>query len=99
MTEDERRMAALFNDITRVDTTGHLRLSDRVKIRDYLWAQGWRRDVRPEDVTEAAEAFQQGGMIQTYPNICSSGVGGGEVCMRRKGHDGDHDPDSTEVRL
>ena len=52
-TEDYRRHAVLFNDIThapvRVD---YFRLSDRLALRDYLWAQGWRRDVRSEDVTE-----------------------------------------------
>jgi hypothetical protein len=29
--------------------------------------------------------------------VCGAGVGGGEVCYRREGHDGPHDPDSTEV--
>jgi hypothetical protein len=52
--EDERRRAVLFNDIThapREDAT-YLWLSDRQQLADYLWSQGWRRDVRPEDVTE-----------------------------------------------
>lgn len=49
-TEDYRRYAALFNDITHAPR--HIMFSDRQVLADYLWAQGWRRDVRPEDVTE-----------------------------------------------
>jgi len=51
--EDDRRRAVLFNDIThapREDDT-YWWLSDRQQLADYLWAQGWRRDVRPEDET------------------------------------------------
>lgn len=53
-TEDYRRYAALFNDIGRAPGTGqdYVRFSTRHAICDYLWEQGWRRDVRPEDVTE-----------------------------------------------
>lgn len=53
-TEDYRRKAVLFNDITRAPllSTKWFDFSDRQALTDYLWAQGWRRDVRPEDVTE-----------------------------------------------
>lgn len=53
-TEEYRQWAALFNDITRTPRPRewHLLFSQRRAITDYLWAQGWRRDVRPEDVTE-----------------------------------------------
>lgn len=52
-TEDYRRYAVLFNDIThaRLCSDQYIRFSDRHALADYLWAQGWRRDVRPEDVT------------------------------------------------
>lgn len=50
-TEDYRRFAALFNDITRAPTDQFIHFGTRNDIADYLWAQGWRRDVRPEDVT------------------------------------------------
>lgn len=53
--EDRRRRAALFNDITHTETKTWLMLSDRRAIADHLWAQGWRRNVRPEDVTETRE--------------------------------------------
>jgi hypothetical protein len=52
--EDQRRRAVLFNDIGRAprkDST-YWWLSDRQQLADHLWAQGWRRDVRPEDETE-----------------------------------------------
>lgn len=49
-TEDYRRYAALFNDITRAPVE-RLYFHDRQTLADYLWAQGWRRQVRPEDVT------------------------------------------------
>jgi len=51
-TEEYRQYAALFNDITRADVSQHILFSDRNELTRYLWAQGWRRDVRPEDVTE-----------------------------------------------
>lgn len=53
MTEDERRRAVLFNDITHVPLTeddDSLRFGVRRRLADWLWQQGWRRDVRPEDV-------------------------------------------------
>lgn len=48
-----RQKAILFNDITRVSLPrgGHLLLSERQAIADYLYEQGWRREERPEDVT------------------------------------------------
>lgn len=52
--EDSRCRAVLFNDITHAPL-GHdeyFRFSDRRAIADYLWDQGWRREVRDEDVTE-----------------------------------------------
>ena len=52
MSEDERRRAVLFNDITNAPDLPYMLLSERVSLRDWLWEQGWRRDVRPEDVTE-----------------------------------------------
>jgi hypothetical protein len=51
-TENYRRYAALFNDISRAPR--HIMFSDRQVLTDYLWSQGWRREVRPEDVTERA---------------------------------------------
>jgi len=51
MTEDERRKAVLFNDVTHAPVDTWLHLGDRAALCDYLWAQGWRRDVRSEDVT------------------------------------------------
>lgn len=51
-TEDYRRHAVLFNDVTHAPIETWLHFSDRLTLRDYLWAQGWRREVRPEDVTE-----------------------------------------------
>lgn len=50
-TEDYRRYAALFNDIGRAPVSRHVLFSDRHALADHLWEQGWRRDVRPEDVT------------------------------------------------
>lgn len=51
-TEDYRRWAVLFNDITHAPTEEHLLFSTRYQLAEWLWAQGWRRDVRPEDITE-----------------------------------------------
>ncbi len=51
-TEDYRRYAVLFNDVTYAPVFNRLLFSERCALADYLWAQGWRRDVRPEDVTE-----------------------------------------------
>lgn len=34
---------------------------------------------------------------QQTATICGQGTGGGEVCFRIAGHDGDCDPDSTEL--
>lgn len=51
-TEDYRRWAVLFNDITHAPTQERIRFSDRHALTEFLWEQGWRRDVRPEDVTE-----------------------------------------------
>lgn len=51
-TEDYRRWATLFNDVGRAPTRRHNLFSERKAIADYLWEQGWRRDVRPEDVTQ-----------------------------------------------
>ena len=51
-TEDYWRHAVLFNDVTRAPVSRHIFFSDIRAIADYLWAQGWRREVRPEDVTE-----------------------------------------------
>jgi len=50
-TEDYRRYAALFNDITFAPTKQFVHFGTRNILADYLWSQGWRRDVRPEDVT------------------------------------------------
>lgn len=51
-TEDYRRHAVLFNDITFAPTDKHILFSDRLALQRHLWAQGWRREVRDEDVTE-----------------------------------------------
>ena len=53
-TEDYRRWAVLFNDITHAprDTDRWFPFSQRRLLTNYLWAQGWRRDVRPEDVND-----------------------------------------------
>jgi hypothetical protein len=55
-TEDYRRYAVLFNDITSTPGMSgeYFRFSDRVAIQRFLWHQGWRREVRPEDVTPSA---------------------------------------------
>lgn len=53
-TEDYRRWATLFNDVTHAPTSGHILFSDRNALTKYLWAQGWRRDVRPDDITHGA---------------------------------------------
>lgn len=60
--EDQRRRAALFNDITHAadHASEHVLLSDRKTIADHLWEQGWRRDVRPEDVTERRDSERMG---------------------------------------
>lgn len=50
--QEGHRRAVLFNDVSRAPIANWLHLSDRKALRDYLWDQGWRRDVRPEDVTE-----------------------------------------------
>jgi hypothetical protein len=51
-TEDYRIHACLFNDISRVELPhADLLFADRLALQEYLWAQGWRREVRPEDVT------------------------------------------------
>ena len=47
--EDQRRKSALFNDITEADGIVYMPFSERKALCDYLWEQGWRRDVRPED--------------------------------------------------
>lgn len=49
-TEDYRIFATLFNDITACPR--HIMFSDRKALAEHLWSQGWRREVRPEDVTE-----------------------------------------------
>lgn len=53
-TEDFRRYAALSNDVGRKELPSgvRLRFSDRMALADYLWSQGWRRDVRDEDVND-----------------------------------------------
>ena len=51
-TEDYRRHAVLFNDITYAPIERRLTFSQRLELQRHLWAQGWRRDVRDEDVTE-----------------------------------------------
>jgi len=48
-TEDYRIFATLFNDITACPR--HLMFSERKALAEWLWSQGWRREVRPEDVT------------------------------------------------
>lgn len=53
-TEDYRRRAVLFNDISWAPI--NLGFADRLRLRGWLWEQGWRRDVRPEDVTESERA-------------------------------------------
>lgn len=50
-TEDYRRWAVLFNDITHAPTDQFVHFGTRQALTDFLWNQGWRRDVRPEDVT------------------------------------------------
>lgn len=50
--DDQRRQSVLFNDITHAAVEGFIPLSDRLRIMEHLWAKGWRRDVRPEDITE-----------------------------------------------
>lgn len=50
MNEDKRRRAVLFNDITFAPVQQHILFSDRQRLADWLWKQGWRRDVRPEDI-------------------------------------------------
>lgn len=52
MTDDERSHAVLFNDVGKAPYKSFIMFSDRKAIADYLWEQGWRRDVRPGDVTE-----------------------------------------------
>lgn len=49
-TEDYRIFATLFNDIAGCPR--HIMFSDRKALAEWLWSQGWRREVRPEDVTE-----------------------------------------------
>jgi hypothetical protein len=58
-TEDQRRQAVLFNDITYAPVEQHILLGDRQRIADYLWALGWRREVRPEDITEGNRGGRQ----------------------------------------
>lgn len=45
--------AALFNDIARAPDSprGWVPFSVRKRLADYLWAQGWRRELRPDDYT------------------------------------------------
>jgi len=45
--------AALFNDIARAPESPRrgILFSDRKRLADYLFAQGWRRDLRPDDYT------------------------------------------------
>jgi hypothetical protein len=54
-TEDYRRWACLFNDITKAPIEWH-DFSTANALTRHLWTQGWRRDVRPEDVTEGQAA-------------------------------------------
>lgn len=54
-TEDYRRWSVLFNDVTRAPLRDHVLFSDRLALTQHLWAQGWRRDVRPEDVTRGED--------------------------------------------
>lgn len=54
-TEDYRRHAVLFNDITYCRIHRRLNFSDRLRLQRHLWALGWRRDVQDEDVTEGDE--------------------------------------------
>lgn len=53
-TEDYRQWAVLFNDITHAPVEHHLLFSTRRELTEWLWEQGWRRDVRPEDITESS---------------------------------------------
>jgi hypothetical protein len=59
-TEDHRRYAVLFNDITHAPVEQFVHFGTRHILADYLWAQGWRRDVRPEDVTGASRPTMDG---------------------------------------
>lgn len=55
--EDVRRKAVLFNDLSDaiydLELDVHIQFKDKALIRNYLWDQGWRRDVRPEDENHA----------------------------------------------
>lgn len=55
-TEEYRQWAVLFNDLTRAPLPKrpdfYLDFSVRHDLADYLFQQGWRRDIRAEDVTE-----------------------------------------------
>jgi len=57
-TEDYRRWSVLFNDVTYAPTRDHLLFSERLALTHHLWAQGWRRDVRPDDITNRANAAE-----------------------------------------
>lgn len=50
--DDDRLKSVLFNDVSAAPVDVYVPLIDRQSIVDYLWSQGWRRDVRPADVTE-----------------------------------------------
>lgn len=53
MSEEDRQRAVLFNDITHAPReAGEMLFSERQALQDHLWKQGWRREVRDEDVTE-----------------------------------------------
>jgi hypothetical protein len=51
-TDDYWRFAVLFNDITYAPTRRPLLFSDRQALTHWLWAQGWRRNVMPDDVND-----------------------------------------------
>lgn len=70
-TEDYRRYAALFNDVTRAPASGYVGFSDRGAIADYLWEQGWRREVRAEDVTESRRLCAPLPLGEELPAMCT----------------------------
>lgn len=73
-TEDYRRWSVLFNDVTRAPIGSHLLFSDRLAVTHHLWAQGWRRDVRPEDITRGEDVALGGGGIKAMVGRDDAGV-------------------------
>lgn len=54
-------------------------------------------DLTAIDAEQVEQLMERQRQRRRKPALCARGLGGGETCYRERGHEGDCDPDSTEV--